>query len=153
MKRELPKDWRENFKLSDNFWLSEFYVSDTHPEIAAQITPTVAEINSLHLLCRGALQPIRNEFGRCTVTSGVRRSELNKLLGGARGSQHELGEACDFLCQHVDMMTVYSWILSVLRWDGEVIFYAKKGHIHIALPSLWVVADQFIKGEKDERVG
>lgn len=93
-----------------------------------------------HLVTFG-LNKIREKFGPITITSGVRSLQEQMLLQ-SRGynpsptSQHLFGEAVDFVCKGQNMEQVFFWIRDELKWQGQCFLYAKKGHIHIALPTL-----------------
>jgi hypothetical protein len=52
-------------------------------------------IANLKLLCENILQPLRDEVGAISISSGFRCEKVNKLIGGAVGSQHQTGEAAD----------------------------------------------------------
>ena len=61
--------------------------------------PSPAQEDNLKLLVEKVLDPAREEFGQpIKVTSGFRSEELNKKIGGAKGSQHMFGEAADIQC-------------------------------------------------------
>lgn len=89
-------------RLTDNFYLEEFLVSETAARHGIDMTPTPEVRDALYRLTRYVLQPIRDrlcaELGRdvpIVVTSGYRPPELNRLVGGSPKSQHMLGEAAD----------------------------------------------------------
>lgn len=67
--------------LSAHFRVSEF---DCHD---GRKVPAVA-IPALKLLAFLLLEPMRAEFGACTVLSGYRPEDYNRRIGGARASQH-----------------------------------------------------------------
>jgi uncharacterized protein YcbK (DUF882 family) len=144
MERRLPEDWRK-IHLAEHFLLSEFVVSDSHPNLAMMIEPTVEQVNNLYTLCQLALEPIRIEYGFVSITRGLASQELNERIGGVPNSQHLYGEAVDFICPTVSMLDVYVFCHHNLEWKGELIYYKKKGHLHLSLPSLWVKPDHLIK--------
>lgn len=144
MERRLTSSWTD-IHLTEHFKLSEFVVSRDHPEIASHIVPTAEQADQFLWLCTFALEPIRSKFGPVVITSGLRSAELNSVLKGVPGSQHERGEAVDFEVLKHDMEEIYYWCRDQLRWAGELIYYPGK-QIHIALPSLFVKPDKFIKG-------
>lgn len=144
MERRLAENWR-SIQLSENFQLSEFVVSASHPALAEQITPTIEQVNNLCILCRCALQHIRDEYGFVSITRGLASKELNEAIGGVPSSQHLYGEAVDFICPTVSMLDVYVFCQHNLKWPGEMILYKKKGHMHLSLPSLWVKPNFIIK--------
>ena len=62
----------------------------------------VSVIANLKALCERVLEPTTQRFGkRLKILSGFRTHTLNRLLGGARDSQHLLGEAADFIVEGV----------------------------------------------------
>ncbi len=85
-------------KLSPNFTLEEMLESQTarRKGISEQFTPSPEVINSLRALCKNILQPLRDAIGGpIKVSSGYRTPRLNRAIGGARNSQHMVGEAAD----------------------------------------------------------
>ena len=84
-------------QLSKNFYLAEFLESQTarRHNIQEQFKPSGLVIANLKLLCENILQPLRDEVGAITISSGFRCEKVNKLIGGAVGSQHQTGEAAD----------------------------------------------------------
>ena len=84
-------------KITTNFTLSELTTTKT----GIENKPTRQQIDALITLCDKVLQPLRDMYGApIHVTSGYRSPAVNKAVGGARNSQHLLGEAAD--------ITVYS---------------------------------------------
>ena len=84
-------------KLSKNFWLNEFLVSQTATRFGIDMTPTDQIISNIQLLVRICLQPLRDELGSAIlITSGYRPLELNTRIGGSKTSQHIHGRAVDF---------------------------------------------------------
>ena len=89
-------------KLTQHFELDEFTRSATATAngIDNSLNPTKAGdrnvIENLQHLCQTVLEPLR-EFVNApvVVSSGYRCSELNKMVGGVRNSQHLTGEAAD----------------------------------------------------------
>ena len=61
--------------------------------------PDANEVNNLVTLVEKVLDPAREEFGEpIKVTSGFRSQEVNRLVGGAKSSQHCKGQAADLTC-------------------------------------------------------
>lgn len=86
--------------LSRDFHLHEFLRSQTAARMGREIVPTAAEIEALTLLCLNVLQPLRDAIGvTITITSGLRPTWLNGLVGGSKSSQHVKGEAADIVAQ------------------------------------------------------
>ena len=83
-------------KLSANFTLGEFLVSETAARNDIDMYPPTWVVESLERLCKDVLQPVRDEIGTpIVVTSGYRPPALNRLIGGSARSQHMRGEAAD----------------------------------------------------------
>ena len=59
-------------------------------------TPNEQEKEKLRKLAEDVLQPIRDAWrSPIVVNSGFRSEAVNKAVGGAKNSQHRLGEAAD----------------------------------------------------------
>ena len=59
-------------------------------------TPDQTITDNLTKLIEAVLDPLREWYGKpITVNSGYRCEALNKAIGGAKSSQHMLGEAAD----------------------------------------------------------
>ena len=84
-------------QLSEHFTLEEFTFSSTAK--ARGIDNTVSSqrvIENLKNLCEQVLEPLRSYANQpITISSGYRCKALNKVVGGARNSQHMTGEAAD----------------------------------------------------------
>lgn len=83
-------------RITKNFSLDELYASATAARLKIDNTPSEEIKEKLDRLAKTILQPIRDKWGApIVVTSGYRCPELNKAVGGAKTSQHMLGEAAD----------------------------------------------------------
>ena len=125
-------------KLSNNFTLEELVFSQTALNRGILNIPSDIQISNLKNLCVNILQPIRDKFnGPIIVTSGFRSPNLNKLVGGAKSSQHLTGEAADIKCQNNDIL--WNLIISMIKNKeiivGQLIDEKNLSWIHISLPS------------------
>lgn len=88
---------------------------------------------SMFLLVKFALNPLREKYGPIRITSGYRDKYYNSQIGGANTSQHIQGEAVDLWCLNLPSnREAFEWLRT--WWPGQVFYYEKKGHIHIGLP-------------------
>lgn len=101
-------------KLSDNFTLDEFLVSQTAERTGIDMTPSQLVIGNLRLLVESCLQPLREECGPLYISSGFRPVELNTKIGGSQTSQHCNGNAADF---KVIGMTPYDTCLKIIEME------------------------------------
>ena len=84
-------------QLTEHFTLEEFTTSSTAK--ARGIDNSVSSqrlVYNLRNLCEQVLEPLRSYANQpITISSGYRCKALNKVVGGARNSQHMTGEAAD----------------------------------------------------------
>lgn len=84
-------------QLTEHFTLEEFTTSSTAK--ARGIDNSVSSqrvVYNLRNLCEKVLEPLRSYANQpITISSGYRCKALNKVVGGARNSQHMTGEAAD----------------------------------------------------------
>jgi hypothetical protein len=71
----------EDRQLTAHFKLSEFHCRDGTPVPKNTIDGLIA-------LCTKVLEPMRDKFGVCTVSSGFRSKRHNDAVGGATSSYH-----------------------------------------------------------------
>ena len=83
-------------KLSKNFSLEEFLISQTAVRHGLDMTPPPEVIENLQRLVTTGLQPLRDHVGAgIFINSGYRSPELNGLIGGSKTSAHMTGDAAD----------------------------------------------------------
>ena len=131
---DITRIMKVNFdvQLSKNFRLSEFMATNSPMYQDECITFEVVE--KLTTLCRVVLQPLRDEFGVISISSGYRSKQLNTVVGGASKSLHMRGRAADIPCKNLIEQNKYYLFLQKLP-HTELIKENKKGvlWIHIAL--------------------
>ena len=119
-------------KLTNNFSLSEFESKD------GAIMPDDVRLNIERLADN--LQVLRDEIGKpITITSGYRSPKHNKAIGGAKNSQHILGNAADFKVAGMKPKEV-EYVIERLIDEGKM----KQGGLKAY--SSWIHYD--IRGEK-----
>jgi len=125
-------------KLTEHFKLSEFTrssIADAHG-IKNEIEDSKI-IDNLKNLCVQVLEPLRQQVNEpIIISSGYRCPELNKLVGGAKNSQHMTGEAADIslIANRLSLIDCFLWIQDHCRYDQLVL--ESKGTqcwIHISL--------------------
>ena len=103
-------------KLSENFTLEELTNSIAAKNLGIDNTPPAIAIACLRSLAINVLQPARDFIeAPITVSSGYRSPQLNKVLGGAKKSQHITGEAADIVC--FDNSLLFNFIRNQLEFD------------------------------------
>lgn len=78
------------------FSIKEMTKSNTATAKGIDNTPDQTITDNLTKLIEAVLDPLREWYGKSIiVNSGYRCEALNKAIGGAKSSQHMLGEAAD----------------------------------------------------------
>lgn len=119
-------------KLTKNFSLEEFTISETADRHGIENTPTAQHLANLTVTADG-FQAARDILKRAMViTSGYRNPQVNKLVGGVPNSDHALGWAGDF---HVAGLTPLAagriLAASDLRFD-QLILETSRGILHLS---------------------
>jgi hypothetical protein len=144
----------KNMYLSPHFKLSELCKTSYHP-VDGNIPSHVA-IENLRNICEGWLEDLRFSYNELygerregdeesvdipvVITSGYRSEEVNRLCGGAKGSNHLTGCAVDIRCMGPEQLIRYSSILLDIadgtRREFDELIHEKRGTtwwIHFAV--------------------
>jgi hypothetical protein len=82
--------------LSKHVTLAEFQDSATATTHGINNQMNESQIESAKLLCENVFEPLRIHLNTpIKISSGFRSVQLNKMIGGAKASQHTKGEAMD----------------------------------------------------------
>ena len=123
-------------KLRQNFSLRELTKSQTAERKGISNEPSEEHIENLKLLCTKILQPIRDEWGVVSISSGYRSPELCEALGSKSTSQHARGQAADFECYGTDNNKLFEWATQNLEFDQAILeFYTgdpESGWLHMS---------------------
>ena len=113
--------------LTRNFSLLELTKSDTAIRKGIDNNPNADQVEKLKALCENILQPVRDHFGRVTVTSCFRSPELCVKIGSSLNSQHTKAEAADFEVVGVDNAELFDWIKYNLEPDQLILEFYTPG--------------------------
>ena len=119
-------------KLSPNFDLSEFVVSQEATRAGIDNTPPTVVVANLTALCVAILEPLRQALGPVRVSSGYRCPALNAAIGGARDSQHLTGHAADIAVNGRTLNEVYTWIFDNAPFDQVIREFPPGGWVHVS---------------------
>ncbi len=126
-------------RISTNFTLEEFLVSQTAVRHGIDMTPSLEIEANIRRLVFEIMQPLRDIAGPLLISSGYRPEDLNSLIGGSKTSAHRFGCAADFrsnnhspldLCKMiVDLVLPFDqvihefghWVHVGIRWDDQPI--------------------------------
>jgi len=107
--------------LSKNFTLSELTKSNEAARHGIDNTPTGEIVENLRGLAENILQPVRDQFGVVTVSSGYRNKAVNEKAGGSATSDHVKGFAADFEVYGVQNKVLAEWIRDNLKFTQVIL--------------------------------
>lgn len=112
--------------LSEHVTIEEFCYSATAIKKGIRNTMTLGETKKAMDLCVNVFEPIRKHVGKpIKISSGFRSNQLNKLIGGANGSQHTKGEAFDL---ELTDRKLFDWILNNVEFDQLIFEFGNDAH-------------------------
>lgn len=118
-------------QVSPHFSLHELTYSRTAARHSIKNIPTAAQTENLRLLCTEVLEPLRALLSRpVNVNSGYRCRALNRVIGGARASQHQTGRAADIVVSGMSAREVFDVVCaSELPFDQVIEEFGEWVHI------------------------
>lgn len=99
--------------ISPHFTLEELLKSPTATRLGfdEQFSPPDSIKQNLTALCENVLEPLRAKLGKpITITSGYRCERDNAAIGGAKNSQHVLGQAADIFVEGMSVEELFEFI-------------------------------------------
>ena len=144
--RDLKLSELDGIRLSPHFTLGE--LCKTSYITADGNIPSQMAIDNLRHLCADWLEEVRYLYSMLygdgdvplIISSGYRSAEVNRLCGGAKGSNHLTGCAVDIRCQGPEQMSRMAVILLDLadstKRDFDELIFEKRGTtywIHFAV--------------------
>jgi hypothetical protein len=123
-------------KLSEHLDLVEVTRSTEAKRKGINNEPTAEHLENFKKLAENIFEPIRKHFGvPIHISSGYRSSALNKAIGGAKTSQHLLGQAIDIdmdgSSSGVTNKMVFDYIINNLDFD-QVINEFNYSWVHVS---------------------
>jgi zinc D-Ala-D-Ala carboxypeptidase len=85
----------KSMKISENITLLEATKSQTAIRDGIDNTPNETQLACMVLVSEKIYEPVKKACSGAFISSFFRCEKLNKKIGGAKGSQHEKGEAMD----------------------------------------------------------
>jgi zinc D-Ala-D-Ala carboxypeptidase len=82
-------------KISDNISFLDATKSQTAIRSGIDNKPDAVQLKNMQSVAKNIFEPLKRVFPLCWVSSFFRCLLLNKLIGGAKNSQHVAGEAID----------------------------------------------------------
>ncbi len=117
-------------KLSNNFYLDEFTISQEAERHGYRNEPNEKQIENLRLLCVNVLQPLREIINvPIFINSGSRCFDVNVAVGGRFNSQHLEGKAADFIVPSLKLADVFNIVLHRLSFDQLIYEFGKWIHV------------------------
>ena len=111
-------------KLSKNFTYEELCHSGVAERKGLRNRPKTKEeervvIENLKALCMEVLQPLRDYLGKpVVISSGYRSEEVNRMVGGVKGSQHLRGAAADIHVENTEhLLKIMHFIMEETDFD------------------------------------
>lgn len=96
-----------------NFKMSELIYSDKAIQHNINNMPDINSLDCMLDLIVHCLQPIRDLIKKpIIITSGYRNSQVNKLVGGKPNSQHNKGQAVDFIIKGMSPQQIIDKIIA-----------------------------------------
>jgi len=119
--------------ISEHITFEEATQSATAKKMNIANIPSVEELASMVTVANECFEKIRSWYGKpIRINSFFRCAELNKLVGGARNSQHVKGEAIDIDAGSLsENRKIFDWCKKNLVFDQLIWEYGGEW-IHIS---------------------
>ena len=116
-------------KLSEHLSLIEVTRSDYAKRNGINNMPNPEHTENLIELANHIFEPIRKHFNKpIHVSSGYRCKQLNTAIGGAKNSQHTVGQAIDIdQGDRKENMEIFDFIKNNLEFDQLILEYPVGG--------------------------
>ena len=119
-----------SIKLTQNFYLNEFTVSQEAERHGYRNEPNEKQIENLRLLCVNVLQPLREIIAvPIFINSGFCSFDVNAAVGGKFNSQHLEGRAADFIVPSMNLVDVFNILMQRISFDQLIYEFGKWIHV------------------------
>lgn len=119
--------------MTPNFTLEELTRSSTADMRGISNEPGKTETANLQRLADTILQPLRDHIKQpIVITSGYRASEVNKIVGGSKRSQHMLGQAADIRVSNMSVAELVS-IIDMLDLPYHQLINEFDSWVHVSI--------------------
>jgi len=126
-------------ELSKNLSIAEVIKSNTATRKGIDNSPTDEHLENLKALATNVFQPMRDQLGAISVSSGYRSKDLNTAIKGSKTSQHCKGEALDldndFKVDRATNTEIFNYIKDNLEFDQLIWEYGdekKPDWVHVS---------------------
>ena len=128
-----------SIKLSVNFSLDEFTISQEAERHGYRNEPNEKQIENLRLLCVNVLQPLREIIAvPVFINSGFRSFDVNAAVGGKFNSQHLEGKAAVFVVPSMNLVDVFNIILQKLSFDQLIYEFGNQPRLDRRVEAGWI---------------
>ena len=121
-------------QISKNFTLSRLTYSPTAKQKNISNYPSEEHYNNLKYLAENVIEKIHDKYPTVKINSCYRGSVLNKAIGGAKTSQHMVGQAVDLEVPGLSNKELANWIASNVPYDQLIL----EMHVPVDPNSGWV---------------
>lgn len=143
-------------KLTDNFSLTEFEVSNTATRLGIdnsvpeELMPNLMAIATWLQVLRNRLTKRLNRQVAVTLTSGYRGPRLNKAIGGAKASSHMEALAADIKVSGLSVDELFELIRELMvDMPADQVIHEFGTWVHVAVAQLKATPrKQFLYAEK-----
>lgn len=130
-------------RLTENFTLEEFLVSDTAKRLGIGNTPTREHQKNIREILAPTLQIIRDKLGApIIITSAYRNPQVNRAVGGVPNSDHARGLAADIRSPAMTAFELAKFIEHLMKKKGplhnrvdQLILETSRGVVHVGVGS------------------
>lgn len=119
-------------QISPHFTLDQLTFSETAIRKGIDNTPDDAAIENMKILAEKILEPLLFALPQLHINSCFRCVRLNSAIGGAKNSQHTLGQAVDVTVPEYNVQELFLLIINRFKFDQCIQEFSSWVHISFA---------------------